>query len=144
MTKPLATTTIAAHQPASKTSPRFWGSLCCVIGTQHTTTIAFHQPPSSKTSHVCLFSRMVTSWKLAPPPPPPSSKTSHVCSFLRVVTSWHHYHHHHPWKRAAYARFQGWLLLGSFLLQPITTTTLHPRKQACMLVFDSIIRFCKY
>jgi hypothetical protein len=133
MTRPLTTTTIAAHQPTSKTSARFRGSLLCVVDT---TTITSHQPP-------------------------PSLKMSHVCSFSSVVDSWHHHHPQkraanlvfeggnslappHPRKRATYARFQGWLLLGSFLLQPTTTTTLHPRKRAHMLIFDGIINFFKY
>jgi len=117
MTKPLATTTghttIAAHQPALKMRARFRHSLRRVIGTRHTTTIASHQPPSSKTSHVCLFSR--------------------------VVTSWHHYHHHHPRKRATYAHFRGWSLLGT------TTTTTILENEHKQLVFKggcSLVAFC--
>src|SRR6266508_2074646 len=45
------------------------------------------------------------------PPPSPPSKTSHVCLFSRVLVPHQHQHHLHPQIRAYMARFRGQLLL---------------------------------
>ncbi len=128
---PLATTTSTILLPLATTA----STTHCHLSLA-TTTIATHQP-TSKTSANARFQ--------PPPPPPPSSKTSHGCSFSRVDAPWqHHLDNSTSWKQATYACFQGQFLLGSSLLQPTTTTTLHPQKRACMLVFNSIVNFFKY
>ena len=97
------------------------------------TTCILEKEPCTRFRGRLLFGN---TWHLAPPPPPPPfSKTSIDGSFSRVVIPWHNHHHLHPRKRAAYARFRGPLLLGSYLLQPATTT--HENELVCS--FSTVI-----